>query len=408
MEKPAILGGSPVTKDKIPFVKISPLPEELDVVEEIIRSRIFVNGPYTRLLEQEFARYLGVKHAIAVSNGTDALFLSYIALGIGFGDKVVTTPVTFIATASTILHVGAIPLFCDVKMDGNIDPDKIHEIRSDGFSAITVVHLYGKPVDMSQMIKIAKERGCFIIEDAAHAHGAKFHGKKIGTFGDIATFSFYPTKIIPAGGWGGIIVTNNDELAEKIRLLRGHGELRILKGPEGAYEYIRLGYNMRISEIEAAIAYLHLKRIDEYIEKRRKLAWTLTELIGDLPGIITPTEENNTKHAFYIYSILIDPSIIGWTRDEFVRALNAEGICARRGYHIPLYATKLFREINNPEVNHLARLQKYPDYSRLKLRNAEIVTSRSVWLPLYPSMEYKEVELIAKAIRKLILWKKQR
>ena len=172
MEKPAILGGEPVTRRKIPFIKIMISDEEKEAVSEILRSKIFVNGPYTKLLEEKFARYIGTKHAIAVSNGTDALILSYIALGINLGAKVITTPLTFIATASTILHVGAIPIFGDVKQDGTLDPSYIANI-DDSFSAITVVHLFGYPVDIDEFISIAREYDCFLIEDAAHAHGAE-------------------------------------------------------------------------------------------------------------------------------------------------------------------------------------------------------------------------------------------
>ena len=244
MDKPAILGGQPVTRQKIPFTKVHISNEEIDAVNEVMRSKRLVNGEYTKLLEKEFARYVGTKYAISVSNGTDALFLAYIALGIGFNDKVVTTPLTFIATASTILHVGAVPIFVDVQRDsGNINPREIAKLSTD-FSAITVVHLYGNPVDMEEVIKIAREKGCYVVEDAAHAHGATYRSRKVGSIGDVATFSLYPAKIIAAGGWGGIITTNNREVAEKIYMLRAHGELKVLQGEGGAYEYIRLGYNI--------------------------------------------------------------------------------------------------------------------------------------------------------------------
>ncbi|MEX0568995.1 MAG: DegT/DnrJ/EryC1/StrS family aminotransferase, partial [Candidatus Njordarchaeota archaeon] len=356
------------------------------------------------LLEKEFARYVGVKYAIAVSNGTDALFLSYLALGITFSSKVVTTPLSFIATASTIVHAGAVPLFSDVCEDGNLDPDDILKLDDD-YSAITVVHLFGKPAAMDDFVKIAREKGCYLIEDAAHAHGATYNGRKIGTFGDVATFSFYPTKIIAAGGWGGIIVTNDDSIAEKLRLLRAHGELKVLKGVPGAYEYVRLGYNMRMSEFEAAVAYFQLKEIDSIIKARIRAARILSELLQDVPGVSLPKVENCAKHVFYIYSILIDPKKVGWNRDDFVRALNAEGICARRGYHIPLHKTSLFRNINDVSVNHMARVVKYPDYRSLNLKKAESLAKKMVWLPMYPEISETELELVAKAIKKLIRWK---
>jgi len=406
LDKPAILGGQPVTKKKIPFTKISISEDERMVVEEILRSKVFVNGPYTKLLEKEFANYIGAKYAIAVSNGTDALMLSYLALGINMHDKVVTTPLTFISTASTILHVGAIPLFADVKEDGNLDPNAVSNIK-ESFSAITIVHLFGYPADMNEFISIAKERDCFIIEDAAHAHGAEYRGIKVGNLGDIATFSFYPSKIIAAGGWGGIITTNNREFAEKIRLLRAHGELKIIDG-KSRYQYIMLGYNFRISEIEAAIAYHQLKKLDKFVKLRRIAAKILTEMLSGLPGISLPTEEEHKKHAFYIYCIKIQPHVIGWTRDSFVEALNAEGIEARKGYHIPLHKAKLFININSPTVNYFSKIIKYPDYSQLKLKMAEKLTNTMVWLPIFPEISQTEIEAIAKAIKKLVAWKNRK
>ncbi len=404
--KPAILGGEPVTKIRIPFTKIILTDDEVHVVNDILKTKIFVCGRYTELLEREFAKYVGTKHAIAVSSGTAGLFLSFLAFNITFNSKVVTTPLTFIASASTIIHAGAVPIFVDVLPDGNIDPNNVREV--DDFDAICLVHLYGLPVDFDALSEIAKEKNIPIIEDASHAHGAEYKGRKVGSLGDIAVFSLYPSKIIAAGGWGGIITTNDDEIAEKIRLLRAHGELRVLIGAEGAYEYIRLGYNMRLSEVEAAIAYFQLRKLDAFVEARRKIARYLTELLSEIPGIRTPREPPNKKHAFYIYAIQIDPKVIGWSRDRFVEALNAEGISARKGYHIPLHKTQFFRNINDSNINYFARIIRYPDYSSMRLPMAEYLASTTVWLPLYPTMSYTEAELIAKAIRKLVDWGRRR
>ncbi len=402
MNKPALIGGEPVTKRKIPFTKIVLTDDEIHAVNKILETKRFVNGEYTKLLEQEFARYVGTRYAIAVSNGTDGLFLSFLALGITFGSKVATTPLTFIASASTILHTGAIPIFADVLPDGNLDPSKVSEIED--LDAICLVHLYGLPVDFDEFQKISVERDIPIVEDASHAHGAEYRGRRVGSLGDIAVFSLYPSKIIAAGGWGGVITTNSDEVVEKIRLLQAHGELRVLEGSKGAYEYIRLGYNLRISEIEAAVAYFQLQKLDRFVEARRRNARHLNELLSDLPGIVLPKESNLKKHAYYIYAIQIDPKEIGWTRDKFVEALNAEGISARRGYHIPLHKTQLFRRINDPRINHFAKVNKYPEYSSMHLPTAERLAKTTIWLPLYPTMDSAEVELVAKAVHKLVEW----
>jgi len=406
LHKPAILGGEPVSKKKIRFAKIFVGDEERKAIEEILREGSLVSGAYLEKFEKEFARFIGAKHAIAVSNGTDALFLSYLALDLTFGSRVLTTPFTFVATASSIIHAGSIPLFADVLEDGNLDPASVEKMFSrEKIDAITVVHMYGKPVEMDEIRRIAREKGALVIEDAAHAHGAEYKGTKVGLLGDIAAFSLYPTKIIAAGGWGGVIVTNDDEVAEKLTLLRAHGELRHKLGEAGAYEYERLGYNMRMSHIEAAVAYYQLKRINTYIEKRRKIAKMLNELLGDLPGIRVPEEPNHLKHVYYIYSILIDEKVIGWSRDEFVKALNAEGVEARRGYHKPLHKQELFLNINDPRVNHFAKIHKYPEYAKMHLPNAERISQKTVWLPMHPFLTEEEVESIATAVRKLIEWK---
>ena len=406
VDRPAILGGEPVARSRIPFTRIIIGEEEKKAVEEILRSRLFVNGPYTRLLEEEFARYVGVKHAVATSNGTTALFLAYLALGLGFGSRIATTPLTFIATASTILHIGGVPLFADVDEYGNLDPCLVEELEE--LDAVVVVHLYGLPADMNGFDRISRARNCYIIEDAAHAHGAEFSGRKAGSLGHAATFSFYPSKIIGAGGWGGIVTTNNSDVAYRLRMLRAHGELRVIKGAEGAYEYVMLGYNMRLSEIEAAITYYQLKRLDDLVRKRREAAKILSEMLSEVPGISIPREPPGRKHSYYIYSITIEPQIIGWDRDRFVEALNAEGIDARRGYHIPLHRTTLFKKIHDGAINPFATLIDYPKYSEMRFPNAERLAERTVWLPLYPGLKVETIEAVAKAVRKLVLWGRRR
>lgn len=403
-KKPAILGGEPTAKNPIPFTKVEIGDEEKRAVQEILESKWFVNGPYTEKLEKEFARYVGTKYALAVSNGTDGLFLAYLALGLTFRKKIFTTPLTFIATASTIIHTGAIPIFGDVDNYGNL---KVPSEENADIDGISIVHLYGYPIDFDSFKEVVENLGVPLIEDASHAHGAEYKNKKIGSLGDIAVFSLYPSKIIAAGGWGGVITTNNEELYTKIKLLRAHGELRVLEGAKGAYQYIRLGYNLRLSEIEAAIAYHQLKKLNSFIARRRKNAKKLIELLGDINGIILPREEPGRKHAYYIFNIVIQPNTVGWDRDSFVKALVAEGISARRGYHLPLHKTELFKKINDPETNHFALINEYPEYSKMSFPNAEFLSANSVWLPLYPSMTEEEIELIAEAIRKLIEWKKR-
>lgn len=408
-EKPAILGGKPVSHKKIKFVELIISEEEKRAVQEILEKKTFASGEYVEKFEKEFASFIGSKYAVSISNGTDALFLSYVALGLTFGKKIITTPLTFIATASSIVHAGAIPYFVDVERDHNISPSAIRElVKKEKIDGITVVHMYGKPVKMDEIREIAEEKDILIVEDAAHAHGAEYKGKKSGVLGDIAAFSLYPTKIIPAGGWGGVITTNDNEIYEKLILLRAHGEKKHLIGSKGAYLYSRIGYNMRMSHIEAAIAYFQLRRINEYINQRRRIARILTDLLADIEGVETPTEEKDTKHVYYIYAIVIDEKKIGWKRDEFVSALNAEGIEARSGYIVPLHKQDVFRDINNPEINHFAAINKYPNYYNQELPMAELLSRSTIWLPMHPKLTEEDAQKIAEAIKKLIDWKKEK
>ena len=407
MEKPAILGGKPVREKPLPFVSIIFDDDEIQSSLIALKDRALASGVFIEKFEKEFANFIGTKYAVSVSNGTDGLFLAYLVLGLTFNKHVVTTPITFIATASTIVHTGAIPIFADVDFDGNISPESVAKVVKSGeVDGLSLVHLYGKPVEMDPILEIAEEYQIPIIEDASHAHGAEYKGKKVGSIGDIGVFSLYPTKVIAAGGWGGVITTNNREIYEKLLYLRAHGEERVKLGKAGAYTYIRLGYNLRMSNIEAAVAYHQLKKINKFIEARQKNAKLLTDLLSDVDGLILPTYPAYMKHIFYIYNVLIDENKIGWTRDKFVEALNAEGIPAERGYHTPLHKQPLFQRINDPNVNHFARIIKYPDYGKVKLPKAEEVAKRTIWLPVHPGLNEEDIESIAKAIVKLIEWKK--
>ncbi len=388
---------------KIPFVKLDIGEEEKEAVLEALNSGELAVGKYIELLEREFARYVGVKHAISVSNGTDGLFLAYLAFDLTFGKKILTTPITFVATASTIIHVGSIPLFADVGIDLNIDPKSVKEVvNSENVDAICLVHVFGKPVEMQEIYEIIKEREILIIEDASHAHGAEYGGKKVGSLGDIAVFSLYPTKIIAAGGWGGLITTNSDEVYEKLLYLRAHGEERVKQGSKGSYLYSRLGYNLRLSNIEAAVAYYQLKKIDYYLDKRRRNAKILSELLGDIEGFVLPEDPLNGKHSYYIYNVLIDVNEIKLDRDWLVSKLNEFGIPAQKGYHVPLHKQKLFLNIDDPNVNHFAKTIKYPDYRKIRLPNAEIFSRNSFWLPIHPGLEEDDIVYMVDIIKKII------
>ena len=382
-------------KKEFKFVDILIGEEEKKAVLEILENKEFAYGKYVDLLEKEFARYIGTKYALAVSNGTDGLFLANLALGLTFKKKVLTTPMTFIATASSILHAGAIPIFSDVKNDSNMDPDYTRKIiKNEKIDGISVVHLYGKPVDIDIFKELTDEYDIPLIEDASHAHGAVYKNKKIGSWGDIAVFSLYPTKVIAAGGWGGIITTNDEEIYEKLIYLRAHGEEKVVKGKEGAYIHSQLGYNFRMSNIEAAIAYFQLKRIDEFIEQRRKNAKVLREILEGIDGITLPGDPEGGLNVFYIFNLVLERKGGEIIRDKVVERAKALGIPAERGYHTPLHKQPLFRNINDVKVNHLAKIINYPNYNDLTLPKAEKLARTTVWLPVHPGLSEEDMSLI--------------
>ena len=245
----------------IPIAKPLIEEEEINAVIEVLKSGMLAHGKEVEAFEREFADYLGIKHSIAVANGTTALDVALKSLKIGPGDEVITTPFTFIASSNSILFQGAKPVFADIDPKTfNLDPNDVLEKINKKTRAIVVVHLYGQPADMKAFKEIAEDYNLYLIEDCAQAHGAEFEEQKVGTFGDIATFSFYPTKNMTTGE-GGIVLTNDDELARRADLIRNHGQRK-------KYLHEELGYNLRMTNIAAAIGRVQLRKLDEWNSKR--------------------------------------------------------------------------------------------------------------------------------------------
>ena len=384
-----------MNKRDLKFVEILLGDEEKQAVMEALNKAYLASGEYIELFEKEFAKYIGTKYAIAVSNGTDGLFLAYLALGLTFKKKVLTTPISFMATASTIIHSGAIPIFSDVAEDMNLDPHLAREVANkEKVDGITIVHLFGKPATPDEFRELSDTLSVPLIEDASHAHGAIYKGKKIGQWGDIAVFSLYPTKVIAAGGWGGVITTNDEEIYEKILYLRAHGEERVKLGKEGAYIHSRLGYNLRMSNLEAAVAYYQLKRIEDFINKRRRNAAILREILSNHGNLVLPSDAIDGRNVYYIFNVTIKNCNNELMRDRIVKNLKEEGVPAEKGYHIPLHRQPLFLKINDPSVNHFANIVNYPDYSKVYLPNSERLTKCSFWLPVHPGLTEEDMEFI--------------
>ena len=354
------------------------IQQEMDEkISGVLKSTAFILGPEVREFEKDFSAFCGTEHAVGVSSGTEALSLALLALSVGRDDEVVTTPNTFIATAGAISHVGAQPVLVDVDPESyNIDASLVEGAITKRTKAIIPVHLYGQPSEMEAILQVAKRHNIKVIEDACQAHGAEYRGRRVGSFGDIAAFSFYPGKNLGAYGDGGAVVTDKGELAERIRLLRDHGS------PKKYYHEI-IGYNSRLDEIQAAVLRVKLRYLNEWNEKRRKNANIYSEYLQELADkdlVVTPQEMSWAKHVYHLYVIQVEEGL----RDKLIEYLNARGIGAQIHYPIPI---------------HLQKAYKHLGYNQGSFPVAEKLAKRIISLPMFPELERQEIEYIARGIR---------
>jgi dTDP-4-amino-4,6-dideoxygalactose transaminase len=360
---------------KIPIAKPLISDEEKKAVMKVLESGQLTQGKNVEDFEKKFASYCNVKYGIATSNGTTALHTSLIALGIDKGDEVITSPFSFVASSNCLLYVGAKPVFVDINPKTyNINTDLIEEKITDKTKAILPVHLYGQPCDMDKIMKIAKKHDLIIIEDACQAHGAEFEGKKIGSFGDVACFSFYPTKNITTAE-GGMILTNSDDIDEKCRLIRNHGQ-------KERYHHTILGFNFRMTEIQAAIGIEQLKKLDEWNEKRIENAKFLNENLKDLDGIITPYVDPRVKHVFHQYTIRVEKT----TNFELSEMLTKSGVQTIIYYPIPIHKQLLYQKLG------------YND----NLLEAEHISKEVLSLPVHPVLSRQDLEKIVTEVNKCL------
>jgi perosamine synthetase len=285
------------------------------------------SGAYVRRFEEDFADYCGTKHAIAVANGTVALHVALLALGIGPGDEVIVPDLTFVASANAVTYCGARPVLVDIDPHTwTISPEDVSRKLTPATKAIMPVHVYGHPAEMTPLYQLNERHGLHIVEDAAEAHGAEYRGRRTGGLGTLATFSFFGNKIITTGE-GGMVTTNDDDLAAKMRLLRGQG-----MDPERRYWFPLVGYNYRMTNIQAAIGVAQLERIDWFVERRRQVASWYAAHLADT-DLVLPVEESWAKSVFWLYSVVVAPGI---DRDELIGQLAAKGIETRPFFH-PLH-----------------------------------------------------------------------
>jgi perosamine synthetase len=361
-------------KIHIPIARPITTNEEFKAVEDVLKSGLLAQGKAVSDFEAAFSDYIGVKNSIAVGNGTIALDLALKALNIKQGDEVITTPFTFIASANSILYQKAKPVFADVdEKTFNIDPDEVRKKITGKTKAIIGVHLFGHPFDVKAMQEICEDYSLLLIEDCAQAHGAEYNGKKVGGFGT-GCFSFYPTKNITTGE-GGIITTNDNNSADLCKLLRNHGQ-------SSKYFHTILGYNYRMTDIQAAIGIVQLGKLDEFNKKRVLNAEYLNKHIK-LDGLEIPHKERNVKHVYHQYVVKIDKDLIN--RGEFAKYLTGSGIGCAIHYPLPIHKQPLYRDLGYTDEN-----VNCPVAARL----AEEVLS----LPVHPSLTGEDLKDIVDII----------
>jgi dTDP-4-amino-4,6-dideoxygalactose transaminase len=365
---------------KVPFLDLKAQYESIRdevavAIKQVLDKTAFAGGPFVTQFEQEFAAYCNAKHCMGVGSGTEALWLTLLALGIGPGDEVITVPNTFIASAEAISYCGARPVFVDVDASTyNMDPARLEAAITPRTKAVIPVHLFGQMADMDAIMKIAKSRGIFVVEDACQAHGAEYGGRKSGSIGDAGCFSFYPGKNLGAYGEAGAVVTSNADLDRKIRMLRDHGQ-------EKKYYHGMIGWNARMDGFQGAILSVKLKRIDTWNEARRKNARMYDELLKGVDGVVTPKQAAYAKHVYHIYAIRVK------NRDEFINALAAKEIYCGIHYPIPLHLQAAYGSLG---------------YAQGGFPVAEQSASQYVSLPMFPELSAGQIEHAVQAIKNLL------
>lgn len=355
-------------------VQYNSLKREIDeAIQRVIEGGQFILGPEVKAFEEEMANYLGARYAVGVASGTDALQLALLAGGIKPGDEVITTPFTFIATAESIAKCGAIPVFVDIEPKTyNIDTAQIEPKISKKTRAILPVHLYGQPADMASIMEVARSHHLKVIEDCAQALGSEYKGEKVGSRGDAGCFSFFPSKVLGAYGDGGIVITNDGEIAEKVDMLRKHGS-RV------SYYYLMSGFNSRLDSLQAAILRVKLRHLNQWIEQRRQKATLYSELLENIEGIELPYEAEYARHIFNYYTIRLRHR-----RNELQVFLTDQGISNTIYYPLSLHLQEVYRPLG----------YQPGDFPESEHAQEEVLS-----LPIYAELTEEQIGVIAKAIQ---------
>ena len=362
---------------EVPFLDLKKqyqsIKDEVNVnVQQVMDSGRFVLGENVRSFEKEFASFCGTEYAVGMANGTDALCLALLACGIEKGDEVITVPDTFIATTEAISQTGAKIVFVDVNLSTyNIDVSQIEGAINERTRAILPVHLFGQPADMDPILGIARKHNLKVIEDACQAHGAEYKGKKAGSIGNVGCFSFYPSKNLGAFGDGGMVVTNDVEIAQKVKMFRDHGQIK-------KYKHLVEGYNSRLDEIQAAILRIKLKKLNEWNSLRRRNALIYNELLKDVDEVTPPFEVEYARHVYYLYVIRTKK------RDKLREYLKSKGVGTGLHYPIPL---------------HLQKAYEYLGYKEGNFPVTEKCAKEILSLPMFPELTEEQIEKVVREIK---------
>jgi perosamine synthetase len=363
---------------KIPIAKPNFGKEEEDAVKEVLESGVLASGPRIHSFEKEFAEYIGVEHAVAVSNGTVALDVALKALKIGPVDEVITSAFSFIASGNCILFQNAKPIFADIDPQTfNIDPSDVAEKITSKTKAIIPIHLFGQPAEMDALKEIAEDNRIALVEDAAQAHGAEYKGRKAGSLGDVGCFSFYATKNMTVGE-GGMITTNDPKLANNARLLINHGQSR-------KYHHDMLGYNYRMTEFCAAIGSVQLRKLDGFNIKRIENAKLLSNKISRFTNLTVPYVDKNVKHVFHQYVVRVEDSY-SLDRNELADLLTKHGVGVAVHYPVPIYRQPFYQTLG---------------YKETVCPNTEEDCNRVLSLPVHPLVDRKDIKYIVDILKEV-------
>ena len=370
----------------IPYGKQTIEQDDIQAVVDVLKSDFLTTGPQIAEFEQTVADYVGAKYAVAISNGTSALHAACFAAGIRPGDEVITTPLTFAASANCVLYCGGTPVFADVDPKTyNIDPEDIRRKITDRTKAIIAVHLAGQPCDMDAIHSIAREHGLIVIEDGAHALGSVYKGKKVGSMSDMTTFSFHPVKPITTGE-GGMIVTDNDDFYKKMILFRSHGITRddsMMTRNDGPwfYQQFDLGYNYRITDIQCALGCSQMKKLDRFLARRKEIVARYNEAFADCDNIITPYQLSDTESGWHLYIVQVK----NCDRRQVFENMREKGIGVNVHY-IPVYMHPYYQEHG---------------YENVHCANAEEIYSHIISLPLYPGLTSEQQDYVIDTLKSL-------